>query len=113
MRSRSPAHVSDFVSISEHPLTSLIKPLSSVTLLQFSDTTPSSSRRHAASFRGGSVPSKYVYQIVNGSRRHTDSIAVGPLVGLCSWTLVMEVWMYMGRIPILSDPNTKLKIRPE
>ncbi|KAK3051488.1 hypothetical protein LTR09_007511 [Extremus antarcticus] len=38
---------------------------------------------------------------------------IGPLVGLCSWTLVMEVWMYMGRIPILSDPNTKLKIRPE
>ncbi len=37
---------------------------------------------------------------------------LGPLVGLCGWTLVMEAWMYAGRIPAMQNSKT-LKIRPE
>ncbi|KAK5167474.1 uncharacterized protein LTR77_007173 [Saxophila tyrrhenica] len=40
---------------------------------------------------------------------------IGPVVSLCGWTLVMEVWMYAVRIPALNKGTSqnKLKIRPE
>ncbi|WPH01926.1 Hypothetical protein R9X50_00478000 [Acrodontium crateriforme] len=36
---------------------------------------------------------------------------LGPVVGLCSWTLIMEAWMYATRLPALS--KYKVDTSPE